>query len=250
MTKSVIVTGAGGGMGLEALRILARRDVNVACADIDRSRVLAAIESVGHTEGKFLAVEADVSDEAAVAGYVAEAAEAFGGLHGVFNIAGIEGEFVTVLDASVENFDRVMAVNARSVFLNMKHCGPHLVHAGGGAVVSTGSYLATRGVPLCGSYGGSKHAVIGLTKTFALEMAKHDVSANVVAPGAMATRMIRALFTSMEDKEAEAKLVRSIPQGRMADPQEVAATGVWLLLDAPSHITGQVLRVDGGLTAA
>jgi NAD(P)-dependent dehydrogenase (short-subunit alcohol dehydrogenase family) len=192
MAKNVIVNGAAGGMGIEAMRILALRDVNVACVDIDESKVAEAIESLGKTKGKFLAFGADVSDEAAVANYVSKTVEAFGSLHGIFNIAGIEGKLLPVRESTVENFDRVIAVNARSVFLNMKHGVSHLIAAGGGTIVSTGSYLATRGVPLCGSYGASKHAIVGLTKSFALEVAKQNVRANVVAPGATETRMIRA----------------------------------------------------------
>lgn len=252
MTRTVIVTGAAGGMGLEALRTLAQRDVNVVCVDLDRSQVEAAIETVGLDGRRSIAVGADVSDDFAVRHYVARAVETFGALHGVFNIAGIEGEVVPITEATVENFDRVMGVNARSVFLNMKYATPHLVAASGGSIVSTGSYLATRGYPLCGSYGASKHAVVGITKSFALEVATHNVRANVVAPGATDTRMMRATFEAFPGgaAAAEAGLVASIPQNRMAAPAEIAATGIWLLLDAPSHITGQVLRVDGGLSAA
>jgi meso-butanediol dehydrogenase/(S,S)-butanediol dehydrogenase/diacetyl reductase len=252
MTRTVIVTGAAGGMGLEALRILATRDVNVVCVDLDGSSVSRAIESIGPSQARFMAVGADVSDDADVRRYVARAAEAFGALHGVFNIAGIEGDVVSVVEATVENFDRVMGVNARSVFLNMKYAAPHLVAAGGGSIVSTGSYLATRGYPLCASYGASKHAVVGITKSFSLEVAHQNVRANVVAPGATDTRMMRETFEAFEGgaAAAEAALVAAIPQRRMAHPVEIAATGIWLLLDAPSHITGQVLRVDGGLSAA
>jgi len=252
MTRTVLITGAAGGMGLEALRLLARRDVNVVCVDLDRSLVARAIEDVGFHEGRAVAVGADVSDDNAVRAYVALTVEMFGALHGVFNIAGIEGDVVPITEASVENFDRVMGVNARSVFLNMKYATPCLVAAGGGSIVSTGSYLATRGYPLCASYGASKHAVVGITKSFALEVAKQNVRANVVAPGATDTRMMRATFEAFPGgaAAAEAGLIAAIPQHRMADPAEIAATGIWLLLDAPSHITGQVLRIDGGLSAA
>jgi 3alpha(or 20beta)-hydroxysteroid dehydrogenase len=252
MTKTVIVTGAAGGMGLEALRLLAQRDVNVVCVDLDQASVLQAIDTIGLTNGRFLAIGADVSDNDAVRHYVTHALEEFGALHGVYNIAGIEGNVVPVTEATVEDFDRVMTVNARSVFLNMKYATPHLVAAGGGSIVSTGSYLATRGYPLCGCYGASKHAVVGITKSFALEVAPQNVRANVVAPGATDTRMMRATFEAMSSDAAvaEAALVAAIPQHRMADAAEVAATGIWLLLDAPAHITGQVLRVDGGLSAA
>ena len=115
MTKTVIVTGAAGGMGLEALRILAQRDVNVVCIDLDQSSVSQAIETIGSRKGQFIAIGADVSDNDAVRSYVARTVDEFGILHGVYNIAGIEGNVVPVTDATVEDFDRVMAVNARSV---------------------------------------------------------------------------------------------------------------------------------------
>src|SRR3546814_16545340 len=116
---------------------------------------------VGPTTGRLLAIVADVSDDAAVRNYVARAVEEFGVLHGVYNIAGIEGNVVPVTEATVADFDRVVAVNARSVFLNMKYATPHLVAAGGGSTVSTGPYLYQSGYPLCGCSGATKHHSVG-----------------------------------------------------------------------------------------
>jgi NAD(P)-dependent dehydrogenase (short-subunit alcohol dehydrogenase family) len=249
---NVIVTGAAGGMGTEVLRLLASRDVNAVCVDLDESSVANVLSSIGETKGELVPVGADVSKETEVERYVTMAAGRWGGLDGLFNVAGIEGELRTMLEATIENYDRVMAVNARSVFLNMKFALPFLVEQGGGTIVSTGSYLAIRGVPACGPYGASKHAIVGLTKTLALEVAEKNVRVNVVCPGSMDTRMIRELYpTIAEDPaDAEAILVSGIPQKRLARPDELAATGVWLLLDAPAHITGQVIMVDGGLSAS
>lgn len=249
--RNVIVTGAAGGMGAAALQILASREVNVVCVDLDQGHVEETIAGLGATAGEMVAVGADVSDADQVEGYVKLAVDRFGGLDGVFNIAGTEGELLPLLDASIEDFDRVMRINARSVFLSIKSALPPLIARGGGTLVSTGSHLAERGEPNCGSYGASKHAIVGLTQTLAVEVAAQNVRANVVCPGAMDTRMIREILPRISDDraEAEAALTAAIPQKRMARPDELASTGVWLLLDAPAHLTGQVIHVDGGRMA-
>lgn len=245
--KNVIVTGASGGMGAATLKLLAERDANVVCVDVDRERVAATIDELGPTRGEMVAVGADVSDAEQVESYVKLAVDRWGGLDGVFNIAGIEGELLPLIDATIEDYDRVMHVNARGVFLSIKAALPRLIERGGGTIVSTGSHLAERGEPTCGSYGASKHAIVGLTRTLAVEAAAQNVRANVVCPGAMDTRMIRAIFPRISDDPAvaEAALVSAIPQKRMGRPDELASTGVWLLLDAPEHLSGQVIHVDG-----
>src|SRR3546814_17046271 len=132
MTKTVIVTGAAGGMGLEALRILAQRDVNVVCVDLDQASVSQAIDLIGPTTGRLLATGADVSDDAAVRNYVARAVEEFGVLHGVYNIAGIEGNVVPVTEDTVEDFARAVAVTALSGVLYSNNDTTHLAAAGDG----------------------------------------------------------------------------------------------------------------------
>jgi NAD(P)-dependent dehydrogenase (short-subunit alcohol dehydrogenase family) len=249
--KNVIVTGAAGGMGSAVLELLAAREVNAVCVDLDRDRVAETIAALGDVRGELVPVGADVSDAEAVARFVGLAIERWGGLDGLFNIAAVEGELLPILDSTIEDFDRVMRINARSVFLGMRFALPHLIARGGGTIVSTGSHLAVRGEKACGSYGASKHAIVGLTRTLALEVAAQNVRVNVVCPGSMDTRMIRELYPRISDDpvEAEAVLLRAIPQGRFAQPSELAATGVWLLLDAPTHLTGQVISVDGGRSA-
>jgi NAD(P)-dependent dehydrogenase (short-subunit alcohol dehydrogenase family) len=250
-TTNVVITGAAGGMGAATVEVLAERDVNVVCVDLDQGRVEDTIAGVGESRGELVAVGADVSDADDVGAFLKLAVERWGGLDGVFNMAGIEGEVLRLGEATVEDFDLVMKVNARSVFLVMNLALPHLVERGGGAIVSTGSYLATRGEPFLASYGASKHAVVGLTRTLAVEGAPHNVRANVVCPGSMDTRMIRELFPRISDDpaEAEALLVSGIPHGRFAQPRELAETGVWLMLDAPSHLNGQIIHVDGARAA-
>jgi NAD(P)-dependent dehydrogenase (short-subunit alcohol dehydrogenase family) len=251
-TRNLIVTGAAGGMGSSVLELLKERDVNVVCVDRDASAVEAVISRIGPTKGDFVPVGADVSEAEDVSGYVNLAVERWGGLDGLFNIAGVEGALQPFLEATIEDYDRVMKVNARSVFLGIKFSLSHLIERGGGSIVSTGSYLAIRGEPSCGVYGASKHAIVGMTQTLAVEVAQQNVRANVVCPGSMDTRMIKELYPRISEDlhEAEAVILQKIPQGRMARPDELASTGVWLLLDAPEHLTGQVLMVDGGRSAA
>jgi NAD(P)-dependent dehydrogenase (short-subunit alcohol dehydrogenase family) len=249
--QSVIVTGAAGGMGSSVVALLAERDVNVVCVDRDEQAIQSMIDGLGGSRGELVAVAADVGDADSVAAYVQVAVDRWGGLDGLFNIAGTEGALESFLQATIEDYDLVMRVNARGVFLGIKFALPHLIARGGGSIVSTGSFLAIRGEPGCGIYGASKHAIVGMTRTLALEVAQHDVRANVVCPGSMDTRMIRALYPriSPDPHEAEAVILGKIPHGRMARPDELASTGVWLLLDAPQHLTGQVIMVDGGRSA-
>jgi 3alpha(or 20beta)-hydroxysteroid dehydrogenase len=237
-------------MGSSVLSLLAKRDVNVVCVDLDEGRVAATIAELGETAGAFIPVGADVTDAAAVDAYVNLAVDRWGGIDGLFNVAGIEGDLLPVLDSTIEDFDQVMRVNMRSVFLNVKFALPHLVARGGGSIVSTGSFVGIRGHLSCGSYGASKHAVVGFTRTVALEMAPWNVRANVLNPGIMQTRMAEALWSRADDPAAvRAALESKIPQGRFAQPRELAETGVWLLLDAPSHLTGQAINVDGARSA-
>jgi NAD(P)-dependent dehydrogenase (short-subunit alcohol dehydrogenase family) len=251
MSKNVVVTGAAGGMGAATLALLANREVNAVCVDLDQGRVEETIASLGETRGEFVAVGADISEQAHVESYTSVPTERWGGLDGVFNIAGIEGDLMPLADATVEDYDRVMAVNARGVFLSIKAALPHLLARGGGAIVNTGSHLAERGESSGGNYAASKHAIVGLSKTLAVEVAAQNVRVNVVCPGAMDTRMIREMFPriSPDPATAEAALVANIPQGRMGQPSELAQTGVWLLLDAPDHLSGQVIHVDGARMA-
>lgn len=249
--SNVVITGAGGGMGRAVVEVLAERDVNAICVDLDRRRVQDAIDRAGGGEGELFAHGADVGEATEVKAFIDQAVERWGGLDGVFNMVGIEGEVLRLGEATVDDFDTVMRINARSVFLTMNFAVPHLIERGGGTIVSTGSHLAIRGEPFLASYGASKHAIVGLSRTLAVEGAPHNVRANVVSPGSMDTRMIRELYPRISDDpaEAEALLISGIPHGRFAQPRELAETGVWLLLDAPAHLNGQVIHVDGARAA-
>lgn len=252
MTKNVIVTGAAGGMGSQAIRQLAMRDVNVLAVDRDEAALEALRADLGDVVGDVQIAVADVTKLEDVERYVQTAIDHWSSLNGVFHVAGYEGGMVPFEDTPIDAFDSLMEINARSVWYGMKLVMPHLIAAGGGSIVNTGSYVAFHGTPRTAAYGAAKHAVVGMTRGVAVEYAKLDIRANVLAPGAMDTRMIRTLWleTDPDDpSKGEAATLSRIPRGKLAAPEEVAATGVWLLLDAPLHLTGQIIPVDGARSA-
>lgn len=249
---SYIVTGAAGGVGAAAVRQIAARGASVMAVDRDAAgleRTLAAAAAGGEVVTR----AADVADETEVAAYVADAVERFGGLTGLFNIAGIEGEFQPSGEATIENYDNVMRVNARSVFLNMRFAIPELVRGGGGAIVNTGSHLAWHGAGTLGAYCASKHAVMGMTRAAAIEYANQGIRVNCVCPSSIETAMAQRVSAAINPENPELGKQVLIDQGfngRLATADEVAGTGVWLLMDAPTHITGVLIPVDGGQAAA
>jgi NAD(P)-dependent dehydrogenase (short-subunit alcohol dehydrogenase family) len=178
---------------------------------------------------------------------VADVVESFGGLHVAHNNAGIEGTPGNVVDQTVEEFDRVIGVNLRGVFVGMKFEIPELLEAGGGAIVNTSSIAGLVGGAGLTPYYASKHGVVGLTRSVALEYADQGIRVNAVCPGVIDTPMIER-FTG-GDEEAKEGLVATEPIGRMADPSEVAAAVVWLCSDEASYVTGFPMAVDGGLIA-
>ena len=251
--KTVIVTGGGGGMGSSATELLATRGVNVICADRDHDALAETAAKVAGSAGRVTTITVDIGNPDDVQGMIDGTLAEWGGFDGVFNIAGFEGSLAPIVETTIDEFDEVLRSNIRGTWLMMKYALPHLVERGGGVIVNTGSYQSLHGKANCAAYSGAKHAIVGMTKSIALEYATRNVRASVVCPGAMDTRMIRTMFERLvpgDPSEGERAVVRDIPQGRMARPSELASVGIWLLLDAPEHITGQVIAVDGGKSAA
>jgi NAD(P)-dependent dehydrogenase (short-subunit alcohol dehydrogenase family) len=243
MTRAVIVTGAGGGVGAAAVHELARRGARVLAVDID-SRV---DEVAKDADGEVVAYHADVTDAAAVEELVRLAVNRFGELNAIFNNAGILGPLAPVTDYPDELFERVMAVNVRGVYLGMKYAIPALRAAGGGAIVNTASTGALIAVGGLSAYIASKHAVLGMTRSVALELAKEPITVNALCPGPMDTPMVA---DRVEELRREDPSMESIsPSGRLGRPEEIASVAAWLLLDAPKYLTGVPVTVDGALTA-
>lgn len=193
-----------------------------------------------------LFVRADASDEADMRRVVDATLTRFGRLDAAFNNAGVEGATIApIADQSVDDFERVMAINVRGVFLSMKHEIPAMLRSGGGSIVNTSSIAGQVGFAGAAPYAASKFAVIGLTKTAALEYAKQKIRINAVAPGAIDTPMIDRFTQSIP----RATLESLHPIGRTGKPEEIAAAVVWLCSNESSFVTGQTLTLDGGYTA-
>lgn len=251
-SKRIVVTGAAGGMGMAACRQLAARGANVLAVDRNAEGLKRLESELAGSRGEFITATAELEKFDDVRGYVDLAVKSWGGLDGAFHLAGLAGELSPFVDAEIEEFDHMMAINARSVWYGMKALVPVFLKQGGGAIVNTGSYVAQRGGRFISAYAAAKHAVVGLTRCVAIEYAAANVRVNVICPDSTDTPMARAMATRLSPNDLEAGLrIMSdrIPRKQMGMPEEVAEVGVWLLLDAPAHLTGQVIPVDGARSA-
>ena len=248
-----IVTGAGGVIGRELAVALAARGAAVLAVDHDAALAEATAAAVVAAGGECLAHVADVTSEKQVAAMVAACLERFGRLDWLANNAGIEGPAARIEEFPADGFRRVLEVNVVGVFLGMKHAIPVLRQGGGGRIVNTASVAGLAGTPKLIAYGASKHAVIGMTRTAALENARQNIAVNAVCPGPQASRMmdsIESLVAPDDPVAAHAAYEATVPMGRYGDPAEVAQVTAWLLAEAPPYLTGQTIVVDGGLLSA
>lgn len=242
--KRVVITGAARGIGAAAARRFAAEGARLLLVDLLEEPLAALAAEIG---ANATAWPADVADESSVKGYVAKSVEALGGLDVVLLNAGIEGDVSPLKDYSVETFDRVMAVNVRGVWLGLKYAMPEMEAAGGSIVVtsSTSGIRATRNIS---AYTASKHAVIGLMRTAALEGAEHNIRVNTVNPSPIDTPMIHALQDKRGNR-SNASMAMGTPLQRYGAPEEVAAMMLFLASDEASFCTGGVYMTDGGVSA-
>jgi 3alpha(or 20beta)-hydroxysteroid dehydrogenase len=247
--EAAIVTGAGGGIGRAVSLALAAAGASVLAVDLSEESAAETASLVRDQKGEALAMRADVSDDSDVRAYVERALSAWGRIDILMNNAGWQGVVKSIIDYPVELFDKVIAINTRGVFLGLKHVLPSMIAAGKGAVVNTGSLGAYVGTRNLAPYIASKHAVLGLTRTAALEVARKGVRVNAVCPGPVATPMLDEIESGqspMAREEIRAKRTASIPDGRYAEPAEIANLMVYLASDYASHITGQGVEINGG----
>jgi NAD(P)-dependent dehydrogenase (short-subunit alcohol dehydrogenase family) len=246
---AAIVTGGGGGIGRAAALALAAGAARVLVVDLDGGRAEETAAAVSDAGGTASVAVADVTDPDAVAGYVAECEQRYGGVDAFFNNAAYEGAIAEIPDYPLDEFERTMAVNVRGVFLGLQHVIPALRRRGGGAIVNVSSQAGLRGVPNLSVYSASKHAVIGLTRAAALELARESIRVNAVCPGPTDTRMMRDIEEVVRSRGGDpSAFAERIPVGRYGRPDEIAALVAWLLLEAPPFLTGAVLPIDGGMT--
>jgi 3alpha(or 20beta)-hydroxysteroid dehydrogenase len=244
-----LVTGAAGGIGRAVALALGQVGAKVLLVDIAKDAGLHTQSLIKNVGGEAMFVQADVSDPEQVQNYVNTAMQAWGRIDIFMNNAAWQGEIHSLVDYPLDVFEKVMNINVRGVFLGLKYVLPIMIQQGKGAVVNTaslGSFLATRKL---GPYTASKHAVMGLTKTAALEVARKGIRVNAVCPGPVDTDMLREIEASQATGSAEqlrTQRTASIPDGRYADPVEVANLMLYLASDLSSHITGQGIQINGG----
>ena len=248
--RVVLITGAAGGFGALAARRFAEEGATLTLSDRDE----ASVRRLGEALGAF-AHAVDVSDESSVARHVAAVLERHGRLDVAINNAGVGHPMARIADTPVAEFDRMMAVNARGVFLGLKHQIPPMVEAGRGAILNVASAAGLVGAGHLAAYAASKHAVVGLTRSAADEVARSGVRVNALCPSFAAT----PLFEEMADavmgrhggtrEEAHRRIASRVPMRRVAEPAEIVQAMLWICHEDNAFMTGQAIALDGGLTA-
>ena len=246
--KVALITGAANGFGLAVATRLADEGAKLVLVDRDADALHAAADKLGG-----LAVVADVSQEADVDGYVAATTGAHGRIDLFFNNAGIEGRMAPMTELTVADFDRVWAVNGRGVFMGLRAVLKVMKPQNSGVIVNTASMAAIRGAATFSAYVASKHAVLGLTKSAALEGAPYGIRVNCVAPGHIDTRMGRDLTAQIDPNDPDGVFARvgaSVPYSqRYGTASEVASMVMWLLSDESEYVSGSLHLIDGALNA-
>jgi NAD(P)-dependent dehydrogenase (short-subunit alcohol dehydrogenase family) len=245
--KVALVTGGGSGIGRASALAFAREGAKVVVADVAVEGGEETVRLIQQSGGEAIFGKTDVSRAAEVEALVSRAVQTYGRLDCAHNNAGIEGAAATTIDYAEDAWERVIAINLKGVWLCMKYEIPHLLKQGGGAIVNTASTAGLVGYRGGSAYVASKHGVVGLTKTAALEYAKAGVRVNAVCPGAIDTPMMGRL-TGHRPQRAE-RMAAAEPVGRMGQPEEIAQAVVWLCSEAASFVTGHAMAVDGGITA-
>lgn len=245
--KVAFVTGAASGIGREAALAFAREGAKVVVADISEQGNQETVHLIENQGGQAIAVKCDVTRSEDVKAALDKTVEAFGRLDFAFNNAGIEPRNpAPTAEYEEEEWNRIIDINLRGVFLCMKHEIPLLLQQGGGAIVNTSSGAGIIGIKGSPAYTAAKHGVIGLTKSAALDYAAQNIQINAVCPGYIDTPMM-GRFTGGTD-EGRAQVIAQEPIGRMGKPEEIAAAVVWLCSDAAAFMVGHAMVIDGGQT--
>ena len=254
--KVAVITGATGGIGSAAARLFAEEGASVALVDLDEAALQETVRSIGEEKASYTV--ADVTQPEQTQTYISAAVDRWGGIDVLLANAGIEGTLSPITDYPVDVFDRVMAVNVRGVWLGIKYVVPVMTGRGGGSIVITSSTAGIGGSAEMSAYTTSKHAVIGLMRTAALEGAPSGIRVNTVNPAPIETRMMRSIedmrVAALDDSKVTVEVAKQsfaerIPLQRYGNPEEVARMMLFLASDDSSYCTGGVYMVDGGRSA-
>lgn len=240
-----LVTGAGSGIGRAAALAFADEGARVIVSDVHTSNGEDTVRVIRESGKEADFVAADVAKASDVESLVYQAVKRHGRLDFAFNNAGIEGVMASTVDCSEENWDQTIAINLKGVWLCMKHELRHMLERGSGAIVNCSSVAGLVGFPQLPAYVASKHGIVGLTRTAALECAQQGVRINAVCPGVIHTPMVDRL----EQTHPGLELAAGEPIGRMGTPEEIAGAVIWLCSERASFVTGQAWAIDGGWVA-
>ncbi|WP_394121431.1 SDR family NAD(P)-dependent oxidoreductase [Planococcus donghaensis] len=242
--KVAVITGGAGGIGKVTAKRFLDEGASVVLVDLFEDALAEAKKELGDN---VLTVQADVTKEEDVQKYVDQTVEQFGKIDIFFNNAGIEGKVAPITEQKIEDFDQVMAVNVRGMFLGLQKVLPVMAKQQSGSIINTSSVAGLGGSPNVSPYITSKHAVVGLTKAAAVENAAHNIRVNSIHPSPVNTRMMRSLETGLEVDQAT--MAKSIPLGRYGESEDISNLVVFLASDESTFITGVQYRIDGGMGA-
>ncbi|MBC2885145.1 glucose 1-dehydrogenase [Ochrobactrum sp. CM-21-5] len=245
MNKVALITGGTSGIGEAAVRLFAKEGAKVVVAARRADQGEKIVQEVRERGGEAIFVQTDVSRAEDCRNAVARTVEAFGRLDIAFNNAGIEVLGKTIVEHEEEEWDRLMGINLKGVFLSMKYEIPEMLKSGGGAIVNTSSVLGLVGMPGLAAYEAAKHGLIGLGKCAALEFATQNIRVNTICPGGTHSELLDRAPQPIKDA-----LLAMHPMGRFGEADEMAEAALFLASGAASFITGTTLAIDGGLTAA
>lgn len=246
--RKALVVGADSGIGLACAQAIAEAGADLVMAGLNaEAGAQLASELAGKSGTKVHFLTADVREEDQVKAMVDEAASLLGGIDIAMNNAGIPGPSCAIQDIPTEDFDRLFAINVRGAWLGMKYEIPHMLAGGKGSIINLASTAALTGLGFVAAYAATKHAVAGLTKSAALELAQSNIRVNAIAPGPVDTNLMRTMRAARIEVSKGPGAV--VPMGRFADPDEMAGAVIWLASDASSYVTGAIVSLDGGVVA-